>query len=474
MDLMKYFNEALVIDDESIQIAIEKFGELKVKEFFSNIKNNLIDNQDLVKKLNKYLVSTNFVDEINTILNEMDELIRISTNETKEYFSISDAYFKEVSKYPLLSLQQEQKYCKDLKLKNDITILRTKVINGKEMNILDLDKIFMSLIDNEYAKVIINSLKVFHASRESGHHSIVNYYLEMYERLVVKIGHYPNYQELVTYFSKLDKYKILSFNSEKLDKMTLLDEIKKYLKYSVARDIMINCNLRLVVSVARNYSGSTELIDLINQGNLGLMTAVSKFDVSLGYRFSTYAVYWIKQSIIRYLYNDNSSIKVTQHVKVQMYKFRRELYNLEQEYQRRLLPTEISKYLNMPLSRVIDYLSYGAKSISLEEIISQEGNDLTLNGLVWDKNTDVEEESYQSVLKNDIQRLLSKLTPREAYIIALRYGLGEENGVTHTLQEISDIIGVTRERVRQIENKALSKIKTLVKKPSFSHLSEYY
>lgn len=474
MDLMKYFNEADVIDDKCIKIAIEKLGELKVKEFLSNIKNNLIDDHDLVKKINEYLISNNFINEINTVLNEMDELIRISTNEPNEYFSIADAYFKEVSKYPLLSFQQEQKYCKDLKLKNTITILKNQFINGKEMNILDLDKIFMSLIDNEYAKVIINSLKAFHAQRESGYHSIINYYLEMYEKLVTKLGHYPNYQELVTYFSKLDKYKILSFNSEKLDKMTLLDEIKKYLKYSVARDIMVNCNLRLVVSVARNYSGATELIDLINQGNLGLMTAVSKYDVDLGYHFSTYAVYWIKQSIIRYLYNDTSSIKVTQHVKVQMYKFRKELYKLEQEYQRRLLPDEIAKHLNMPLSRVIDYLNYGAKSISLDEIISQEGDDLTLSGLVWDKNTDVEEESCQNGLKKDIQELLSKLTPREAYIIILRYGLGEENGETHTLQEISDIIGVTRERVRQIENKALNKIKKLVKKPSFSYLSEYY
>lgn len=473
MDLMKYFSEAEVIDDKCIKIAIEEFGELKVKEFFSNIKNNFIDNQDLVKKLDKYLVSTNFSNEINALLNEMDEIIRISSNEPIETLSVADAYFKEVSKYPLLSLEQEQKYCKDIKLKNDITILKDEIINGKEMNILDLDKLFISLIDNEYAPVIIKSLKAFHAQRESGYHSIINYYLETYEKLVTKLGHYPNYCELVTYFSRMDKYKILSFDSKKMDKMTLLEEIKKYLKYLVARDIMINCNLRLVVSVAKNYNSSIELIDLINQGNLGLITAVSKFDVNLGYHFSTYAVYWIKQSIIRYLYNDTSAIKVTQHVKMQMNKFRRELYKLEQEHQRRLLPDEIAKYLNMPLPRVIDYLNYGAKSISLDEIISQEENDLTLSGLVWDKNADVEEESYQSILKNDIQRLLNKLSPREAYIIILRYGLGEENGVPHTLQEISDIVGVTRERVRQIESKALGKMKTFVKKPSFSHLSEY-
>lgn len=470
MKLIDYFNNFEIIDDKCVKNAKETFGENEVNVFINNI-DACID-KNLMQKMKDYLFCNSLTSELKNIEKEADGLIRKKDEET-EVLNASQVYFREIRKYPLLSIEEEKKYCQDLELGKKMDILKEYLINGKEMFFLDLGKIFVSLYKNEYAALILDCLKTFHYSKETLCNMYINYYLQLYDNLVNRIGYYPNRFELESYFNEFDKYKIIKFG-DSYDKITLLEELKKYFKYSFAKEIMINCNLRLVVSIAKKYADSAdEIIELINEGNLGLIEAVSRFDVNLGYRFSTYAVYWIRQHISRYVYNKLSSIKITESFKYQLTSFKNNLHELEQKYKRTLSIDEIATNLKMPISKVIHYLSFSYTTISLDEVAFNDKGGITFGDLLCDENNNVEEVSFQNILRCDIEDFLSNLKPREILILKLRFGLDEIDGRPHTFQEISDILGITRERIRQIEKKALTKLKKLSSKSKYSHLNEY-
>lgn len=470
MNLVEYFNEALVIDDECIKIAIEKFGKNNLDDFFYNIDRCIDEN--LMQKMKDYLFCKKLSNELKGIGKESNLLIKKPSNEQNDGLDATGTYFNEISKYPVLNLDEEKKYCQELQLGKNITILKEYLIDGKKISFIDLGKIFVSLHNNEYAPLILDCLMSFYYIKENGYYQYINYYLQLYYDLVKKIGYYPNRDELRIYFNKSDKYKLLEFG-DSLDKITLLEEIKKYLKYSNAREIMINCNLRLVANIAKKYANNIDIIDLINEGNLGLLEAVARFDVSLGYRFSTYAVYWIKQKISRYVYHQSSSVKISEDFKYKMNCFKKKLDKLEQKLKKTLTVDEIAFYLKMPVSKVIKYFYYSYTTLSLDEIAFNEEDGSAFIELIFDKDYDVEELSFKRVLKSDIENLLSKLTPKEALVIKSRFGIGKEEKRIHTFQEIGDELGITRERVRQIEKGAIKKLKTLSNSSSFNHLSEY-
>jgi RNA polymerase primary sigma factor len=226
-----------------------------------------------------------------------------------------------------------------------------------------------------------------------------------------------------------------------------------------ARDHLIRANARLVVSIAKRYIGlGLPFLDLIQEGNLGLMRAVTGFDPSLGNRFSTYATWWIRQSITRALSDSARLIRIPAHMSATIDKLRRAERELEQELRREPTLQELADHLTMPLHKVQELRRTALEAISLDRPVGEDGSE-SLRDLVEDRGLPSPLQAVsQHLLREELDSLLQEiLKPREAEVIRWRYGLVD--GEAHRLQEIADRMGVTRERIRQIESKALRKLR---------------
>jgi len=229
-------------------------------------------------------------------------------------------------------------------------------------------------------------------------------------------------------------------------------------KARIAREKLIRHNLRLVISIASKYrSSGLPLIDLIQEGNIGLMTAVERYDPELGYRFSTYATFWIRQGIGRAIANLSRTIRVPVHIHSLVSKIRRTEAQLEQQYGRPATDAEVAAHLEMEVERVEQALSAIPMTSSLDKPIDESG-DLTVGDLLPDPQSDqVVEEAVSSAIRDQIRRSLECLTDREKGVVVLRFGLGGQQ--PQTLMGIAEHYGISRERVRQIERKALDKLR---------------
>lgn len=225
-----------------------------------------------------------------------------------------------------------------------------------------------------------------------------------------------------------------------------------------AEKTFINCNLRLVVSIAGKLRGkNVPILDMIQAGNTGLITAVRKFDYKMGYRFSTYATWWIKQSITRYMADCERTIRVPIHMNDTMTKVRKTTAEMTMRLGRRPGFDEIAQELGMSPRKVEDILTTGQDVVSLNTIVGEEG-DTTLEDFVADPNGRTPEElTFARLKKEELMKAVGTLTEREQYVILNRYGFA---GAPRTLEEIGNELGITRERVRQIEAKALRKLKS--------------
>ena len=227
----------------------------------------------------------------------------------------------------------------------------------------------------------------------------------------------------------------------------------------LAREHLIKANTRLVVSIAKRYIGrGVPFLDLIQEGNLGLMKAVEKFEVERGFRFSTYATWWIRQTITRSIADQGRTIRVPVHMVDRIRQLYRQTHELEQKLGRAPTTEELAESLHLPVNKVDWMLRVSWLPLSLESPINDDEEDSELGMFIEDQlSPSPIQSAYDRMLREKIESVLETLPPREARILRLRFGL--ENGHTYTLEEVGLKFGLTRERIRQIESKALRRLR---------------
>lgn len=318
-------------------------------------------------------------------------------------------------------------------LEGIVSYLEERKIDVLTMSEIDSDEIeqsdvFPEGVEKEYEEKREDEPEILHSERGSAEDPVRMYLKE--------IGRIP----LLSSEEEIELAKRMEMGDE---------EAKKKLS---------EANLRLTVSIAKRYSGrGMQFLDLIQEGNLGLIKAVEKFDYRKGYKFSTYATWWIRQSITRAIADQARTIRIPVHMVETMNRVNRTSRRLLQEYGREPTSEEIAVTMNLPVERILEVSKISQEPVSLETPIGEE-EDSHLGDFIQDEHVPVpSEEAAHTLLREQLEEVMDTLSDREQKVLALRFGL--EDGKPHTLEEVGRDFQVTRERIRQIEAKALRKLR---------------
>ena len=415
----------------------EEYDEISLK-VIDKIKDETIENLDLIFLENLDLYVNTYLSKL---YNNKKKFIEVVSKFINKNIKMKDSYddcLKEINKLIIFFNKLNVAY----NLNFFIELIKTNSILSSILNIIVQEKakfinddLLLSLIE---AYCILNNIKIKEVDYSSSNNSQVNDPFRMYLNDIER--------------------PILS---EELEKV-LLVEIKKGNKD--ARQLFIESNLRLVVSVAKKYTLSNlELLDLIQEGNIGLIKAVDRFDLSQNLRFSTYAVYWIKQAIVRALKNKSRSIRIPVYLQDSFSNFQKVYISLSEQLGRRPTYQEIAENMQISLFQaesLVKLISGEHNIISLDDHINNDDEHSDYNSLLIEPNIDIENDLETKEFKTDIINMLEQcgLSKKEIVVILLRYGFydGEEKN----LEEISNILKVSRERARQLEAIAIKKIST--------------
>lgn len=301
-------------------------------------------------------------------------------------------------------------------------------LEGANINIIESGRVFEEEKNKEYEEKKKIEIEFGDASTDS---------VQMYLK---EIGQYP----LLTGDEEVELAKRIEKNDES------------------ARQKLAVSNLRLVVSIAKKYVGRSAnltMLDLIQEGNIGLFKAVEKFDYKKGYKFSTYATWWIRQAITRALADQGRTIRIPVHMVETINKYQQVVRRLVQDLGREPMPEEIASEMGMEIEKVRHIQKISQETISLETPVGPDDDeDSSLESFIPDEDSiSPSTSAARKILKSYIDEIIADLTPREQKILDMRFGLTD--GVTHTLEEVGKVFAVTRERIRQIEAKALEKIR---------------
>ncbi len=363
------------------------------------------------------------------------------------------------------SKKKEGKLSKDaLKKKINIEALNELIEKGRSRGFVTESEVIhffphieddVNFIEEIYKELDKSNIKVVEANQLID----IDDRSEISKKELEEAAYVPGFEELPDsvqmYLREIGRTPLLTFEEEK--------ELAKRCEKGDedARHKFIKSNLRLVVSIAKRYahrSFNLSLLDLIQEGNIGLSKAVDKFDYRRGFKFSTYATWWIRQAVTRALADQSRTIRIPVHMVETIAKFTQAKRQLTQDLGRVPLPEEIAVEMGLPVEKVHHIQKISQEVISLESPIGGDDEDSLLAEFIPDdKNLTPSQIASQGLLKEKITEILVDLAPREQDILKMRFGLSDD--ISHTLEEVGQKFGVTRERIRQIEAKALQKIK---------------
>lgn len=377
-------------------------------------------------------VSTKEVKETKEEINKKEKKTK---EKSKTKIDITEMKTLEERKQDLLKLGKEEGFITFEQLAN--------ILKGLEMDAESLDDLYNFLNDNNI-EVVADTENVGD-EEDGGVPELILSEDDLPKNLSIN-------DPVRMYLKEIGKISLLSVEEE----LEIAKKIEKGDEEAKAR--LAESNLRLVVSIAKRYVGrNLGFLDLIQEGNMGLMKAVDKFDSSKGYKFSTYATWWIRQAITRAIADQAKTIRVPVHMVETINKLKRIQRQLTLELNREPSEEELSKKMGIPEDKVREIIKISMDPLSLETPIGEE-EDSHLGDFVKDSESlSPEEYAINEVLKDEISEVLLTLTEREEQVLKLRFGL--EDGTCRTLEEVGTIFGVTRERIRQIEAKALRKLR---------------
>lgn len=307
-------------------------------------------------------------------------------------------------------------------------------------------------LESLYERLESSNINIIESGRVFEEEKVKEY--DEKKKIEIEFGDFSS-DSVQMYLKEIGQYSLLSSDEE----VELAKRIEK--NDEAARQKLALSNLRLVVSIAKKYVGRSAnltLLDLIQEGNIGLFKAVEKFDYKKGYKFSTYATWWIRQAITRALADQGRTIRIPVHMVETINKYQQVVRRLIQDLGREPMPEEVAAEMGLDVDKIRHIMKISQETISLEAPVGEDDEDSSLESFIPDDES-ISPSTFaaRKILKSYINEIISDLTPREQKILDMRFGLTD--GVTHTLEEVGKVFSVTRERIRQIEAKALERIR---------------